>query len=86
MSNTCAERGYFEDNQPERDSEVHEILWLVTDCDDPRFGLAHLAPLPLLSEKKNIRFWFLVLVLVFGLGQIENGPFTWSHCTQCAFQ
>ena len=62
MSNTCAERGYFEDNQPERDSEVHEILWLVTDCDDPRFGLAHFAPLPLLSEKENICFRFLVLV------------------------
>ena len=46
--------GYFEDNQPERDGEVHEILWLVTDCDDPRLGLAHLAPLPLLSEKKHL--------------------------------
>ena len=38
------------------------------------------------SLKKNICFRFLVLVLDFGLGQIENGPFTWSRCTQCAFQ
>ena len=36
---------------------------MVTDCDDPRFGLAHFAPLPLLSEK-NICFRLLVLVLV----------------------
>ena len=52
------------------------------------------------SLKKNICFRFLVLVFGLGLslrldhgldldlrlGQIENGPFTWSHCTQCAFQ